>query len=997
MPRPRSTSALIATSTLALLATLTLVPSALAGDPPPHARVDPHYRAGLGLLERGQHAMALTELEAFLATGPAGDERANAEYARAICLIQLDRSDEARGALDAVLSAGPFAFRADTLLMRARIAFDAGEFADAAEFAGRIARESPDFGQCAFARQLAGESLLRAGRGAEALKELDALLATKPAPAIAGRAALLAAYAAANAHDDKGALERLALAPREGAERPAIDLLAAQCHHRLGDLKRAFASYAAAAESTPSDEALLGVGQTGRAIGERDRARAALDVLLAPGRSPSPGTRTSATIERARIALEEHDPARARALLEGIEPTDESADRLLSWRANAQAAQGDRAAAIATLEEALRRAPRSGLAPAMRFDLAALLLAEERWEAAATAYDRFLAGSPKHPRASEAAVRRAICLARLHRAEEARAAFSAALRTLPPEATAERELALAESLDLATVASDWSAVTALAESLLKTSTDGPRRAEAEFRLGIAAARTKRYADAVAALDRSLADAPKAPSAAHAQLERAEALLALDRADDAIRDLRGVIARAGDGDGDASLRDAARSRLANVLLQRGAADEATALLADAAGDALVDLAAAQAITGHHDAAAATLTRYLDGNRRAPRADEARARRGIALSRCGKADAALADLAAIADRPLPPDLAAAAAFERGLALASLHRDAEAIALFRELADRPSAYRAFAALESVRLAVEAGRDDEARQSLASCTAALGEAREAERPAIDERRLYFTGLLASRAGRHEEAVAAFTELNERFPKCSLSLQSNLLLGESLLNAGRAGDAAGAFERVIAAKPSDEILEPTLLRLGDACAAAQRWEASEAAYANHQRKYPAAALWPQARFGQGWAREQRGEFDAAIECYRDVVARHDGPTAARAQFQIGECLFAMRKLDDAVRELLKVDVLFAHAEWSAAALYEAGRCFVALGRSEDAARQFAAVRERFATTRWAELAAKDAAGLAAPTQPAPTSDSLPGHERRSGTRSAIGDAPPTT
>lgn len=939
--------------------------------------------------------MALTELDAFLATGAGGEERTNAEYARAICLVQLERSAEARAALDGVLNAGPFAFRADALLMRARIAFDAGEFADAAQFAGRIARESPDFGQCAFARQLAGEALLRAGRGAEALKELDALLATKPAPAIAGRAALLAAYAASSAHDDKGALERLALAPREGAERPAIDLLAAQCHHRLGDLKRAFASYAAAAEASPTDEALLGVGQTGRAIGERDRARTALDALLAPGRSLPPGTRTSATIERARIALEEHDSARARSLLEGIEPTDESADRLLSWRANAQAAQGDSAAAISTLEEALRRTPRSALAPAMRFDLAALLLADERWEAAATAYDRFLAGSPKHPRAAEAAVRRAICLARLHRTEEARAAFAAALRTLPSEAIAERELALAESLELATVASDWSAVTEFAESLLKVSKDPTRLAEARLRLGIAAARTKRYDDAVAALDRFLADAPNSPSAAHARLERAEALLALKRTDEAIRDLRGVVATGGQA--DAALRNAAKARLANVLLQGGAADEAATLLADADGDALIDLAVAQAIAGHHDAAAATLTRSLEGNERGPRSDEARARRGIALSRCGKAEAALADLTAVANRPLPQDLAAAASFERGLALAALHRESEALEIFRQLAAAPSAYRAFAAVESVRLAIESGRDDEAQQALANCAAAVAEAREADRPAIEERRLYFAGLLASRGGRHDEAITAFTELRGRFPNSSLALQSHLLLGESLLNAGRPGEAAREFEAVIAAKPTEEILEPTFLRLGDACAAAQRWTASEAAYASHLERFPTAALWPQARFGQGWAREQQGHFDAAIECYRDVVARHDGPTAARAQFQIGECLFAMGKLDDAVRELLKVDVLYAHAEWSAAALYEAGRCFVALGRTDDAARQFAAVRERFATTRWAELAAKDAAGLAAPAQPTSTPDSLPGHDRPRGTRSTIGAAPPTT
>ena len=104
---------------------------------------------------------------------------------------------------------------------------------------------------------------------------------------------------------------------------------------------------------------------------------------------------------------------------------------------------------------------------------------------------------------------------------------------------------------------------------------------------------------------------------------------------------------------------------------------------------------------------------------------------------------------------------------------------------------------------------------------------------------------------------------------------------------------------------------------------------------------------------------ENQGRFSEAIEAYRDVVEHHEGPTAARAQFQIGECLFALRDFKQAVRELLRVDILYAYPEWSAPALFEAGRCFEELGDPIEARSQYKLVQERYGQTEWASLAGK--------------------------------------
>ena len=92
----------------------------------------------------------------------------------------------------------------------------------------------------------------------------------------------------------------------------------------------------------------------------------------------------------------------------------------------------------------------------------------------------------------------------------------------------------------------------------------------------------------------------------------------------------------------------------------------------------------------------------------------------------------------------------------------------------------------------------------------------------------------------------------------------------------------------------------------------------------------------------------------------RDLTGLGQQQTAARAQFQIGECLFAQKQFEEAVRALLKVDILYAYPEWSAAALHEAGRCFVEMRDPAAARRHFQQVIDEHAETEWATLARRE-------------------------------------
>jgi TolA-binding protein len=230
-----------------------------------------------------------------------------------------------------------------------------------------------------------------------------------------------------------------------------------------------------------------------------------------------------------------------------------------------------------------------------------------------------------------------------------------------------------------------------------------------------------------------------------------------------------------------------------------------------------------------------------------------------------------------------------------------------------------------------------------------------------VRDQSTYRLAVVRFKQDKPREALQLLDEYLKTDPKGDLVAPATLLAGECRFKLGRAQEAARDFKRILDEFPKDPNAPTALLRLGDALAAAQDWAPSEQAFTEYLRRNPSSELWFQAQFGLGWARENQGRHAEAIDAYRRVTDKHNGPTAARAQFQIGECLFAQKKHQEAAAELLKVDILYAYPEWSAAALYEAGRCLEALGKPDQAAEQFRAVQDKFPKSKWAEMAAAKA------------------------------------
>ena len=200
-----------------------------------------------------------------------------------------------------------------------------------------------------------------------------------------------------------------------------------------------------------------------------------------------------------------------------------------------------------------------------------------------------------------------------------------------------------------------------------------------------------------------------------------------------------------------------------------------------------------------------------------------------------------------------------------------------------------------------------------------------------------------------------------------ALVASASFFCGEAAFRLGRHRLAVTHLTRVVESFPADPTFGSSLLRLGECLAELQHWPRCEQVLgdylelfgrtANKSDQHGNGDLWFQAQFGVGWARENQGRYDEAIRAYEAVVLGHQGPTAARAQFQVGECLFAKKDYQAAAGEFLKVDILYAYPKWSAAALFEAGVCFEELSKPVEARTQFKTVAAKYEGTQWAKMA----------------------------------------
>ncbi len=645
-------------------------------------------------------------------------------------------------------------------------------------------------------------------------------------------------------------------------------------------------------------------------------------------------------------------------------PANALAIESLAAMASIALQEGDADRAAELCRTFLRQHATHSRAGAVQLVLAESLSAAGKDTEAAAQYRDFVSAHADDPRSVEAALRRGLALARAGHADAA-GVLEQALASPGQADEALRRAARTVLADSAIARADWST----AEKWLLELTRTDATPDSLLKLGVALQRQGRTSESLDLFARVVERAASDPAAIQARFERAQILVEQEKLDAAKGDFDAVVIAERDSHSHRFTVHALR-HLASIASQQNRADDAAALLAriadspeagSAAADALYERGAALLSAGQYQQADEAFAKFLATSPSHPRAADAAAQRAIAASRMGQCEQALPRLDEADTPAVRPEVLAALRYERAWALKSLGRLDEARAAYERALSSPlpPALEAHASLDLAQLLVTSKQHVAAAPALARALKAAEHLAPTDAAVVIPHSLYLRGVCGLMLNTPADAASALDDLLSRFPKSEVAPTAHLLAGQALIKLNKAEAAAEHLESAIGAGLNGDSLGSALLFLGEARASTQQWDKSHAAFEQHLRQFPTSELWFQAQFGVAWALEHQGRHAEAISAYRDVITRHTGATAARAQFQVGECLFGQKQYDEAVRELLKVDILYAYPEWSAAALYEAGRCLAQLNKTGEARTQFTQVTERFKDTQWARLAAE--------------------------------------
>ena len=376
------------------------------------------------------------------------------------------------------------------------------------------------------------------------------------------------------------------------------------------------------------------------------------------------------------------------------------------------------------------------------------------------------------------------------------------------------------------------------------------------------------------------------------------------------------------------------------------------------DLAVDAALQQAIctmrTEKYDAAAELFAAWLEANEQAPQRDQARRLYAQCLLENKKHREAAKLLDGLAENPktASPEVLYDLAWSRK---ESAEPDA-AIAAYRTLLERYPEHdlAGKARLELADMLYAEGQFKEAAERLKPIVLDQ-QADEKTRAAAQYRLAWCYEKLDEPA----QAASSFESFAAAWPEHE-STPSALYQGANTYMSIKKYDQAIAMLRTLVEKhPDNPLARQGMIRLAQAQADAGQFAPSQASYRVFLAKYPDDTLVYLARFGMGWALENQGKYDEARTWYAKVIDTHQGPTAARAQYRIGQTYLAQRNFSRAAREFIATDTVYGGTEWAARALLESGTAFTKLGKLAQARSQYDLLIRKYPDTAPARTARK--------------------------------------
>ncbi len=274
---------------------------------------------------------------------------------------------------------------------------------------------------------------------------------------------------------------------------------------------------------------------------------------------------------------------------------------------------------------------------------------------------------------------------------------------------------------------------------------------------------------------------------------------------------------------------------------------------------------------------------------------------------------------------------------------------------------------ALKEYRLAIRAaGGGEKAPEAALNAAQLLIEQRDAA--SIKEATALLSGVLkrsntAAHRGRALLLLARASVAAERWsdaeryarqfldtsPAQEQQSEALYILVEALYEQGKSSELAKVVQDAVASTPPTAAWWPNVqLRQVQVLIAEQDWQAAVQAASRLVEAAPSPEFRFLGHFYRGRALMGVGQLDRALDEFQQALKSPSSEIAARAQFMIGEVHFARGAYEEAIREFLKVDVVYEIPRWRAAALVEAGKCYEKLNQPKAAADLYRRVLREF-------------------------------------------------
>lgn len=284
-----------------------------------------------------------------------------------------------------------------------------------------------------------------------------------------------------------------------------------------------------------------------------------------------------------------------------------------------------------------------------------------------------------------------------------------------------------------------------------------------------------------------------------------------------------------------------------------------------------------------------------------------------------------------------------------LRSLNQPAEADALFEKICKRFPKSR-FRLDAMYRLAEDAGALGNKAVAMQWISTLLAEKPNAD---ITSHALYLAAQQSIAAESWKDTIELLTTLLKDYPQTELAVLAEFWIAESKYRLGQYDESQAAFDRLAAHLPKSRESWTAMvpLRRAQILVHQKKWTEAEPLARSIAKEFPDFDQQYEADYVVGRCLAAGGRFDEARKVFNQVVHSQSGgktETAAMAQWMIGESYFHQKNYESAIREYLRLEILYAYPTWQAGALLQAGKCHEAMGEWPQAVELYARLLKNY-------------------------------------------------